>query len=84
MRSLRVLCFLQGTDGMRAFSPASQNKNAGDRSLPRTRRSRNASIYDLHEKAGGLPLLTITAPSIHPVSEQGREVCKQIRKLTSR
>ena len=45
--------------------------------------SRNASDYDLHEKAGGLPLQTITAPNIHPSSKRGREVCKQERKLTS-
>ena len=45
---------------------------------------RNASIYDLHEKAGGLPLQTVTAPNIRRLSKQGREVCKQERKLTSR
>ena len=31
----------------------------------KTRFSRNASDYDLHEMAGGLPLQTITAPNIH-------------------
>ena len=46
--------------------------------------SRNASDYDLHEMAGGLPLQTITAPNIRRLSKQGREVCKQERKLTSR
>ena len=45
--------------------------------------SRNASDYDLHERAGGLPLQTITAPNIRRLSKQGREVCKQERKLTS-
>ena len=55
----------------------------GDRSPPCTRFSRNASDYDLHEKAGGLPLQTITAPNIRRLSKQGREVCKQERKLTS-
>ena len=49
-----------------------------------TRHSRIASNYDLHEKAGGLPLQTITAPNIRRLSKQGREVCKQERKLTSR
>ena len=61
-----------------------KQKNMGDRSPPCTRFSRNASIYDLHEMAGGLPFHTITAPNIHPTSERGREVCKQIWKLTSR
>ena len=41
---------------------------------------RNASIYDLHEKAGGLPLQTITAPNIHLMSKHRREVCKQAGK----
>ena len=59
-------------------------KNAGSRNSLRTRFSRNASDYDLHEKAGGLPLQTITAPNIRRLSKQGREVCKQERKLTSR
>ena len=59
-------------------------KNMGSRSSPCTRFSRNASDYDLHEKAGGLPLQTITAPNIRRLSKQGREVCKQERKLTSR
>ena len=39
-----------------------------------------ASNYDLHEKAGGLPLLTLAAPNIHPSSERGREVCNPGRK----
>ena len=59
-------------------------KNAGSRNSLRTRFGRNASDYDLHEKAGGLPLQTITAPNIRRLSKQGREVCKQERKLTSR
>ena len=59
---------------------SAEYKNAGDRSLPRTRYSRNASIYDLHEKAGGLPLHAITAPNIHRQSKQRREVCKQAGK----
>lgn len=59
------------------------NKNPENRSSPGTRFSRNASDYDLHEKAGGLPLQTITAPNIHHLSKQRREVCKQERKLTS-
>ena len=40
-----------------------------------------ASGYDLHKKAGGLPLHAITAPNIHPMSKHwtgglqtGREV----------
>ena len=52
----------------------------GSRSSPCTRFSRDASDYDLHEKAGGMPLQTITAPNIHPTSKRGREVCKQARK----
>ena len=58
-------------------------KNPEDRSPPGTRFGRDASDYDLHEKAGGLPLQTITAPNIRRLSKQGREVCKQERKLTS-
>ena len=61
-----------------------ENKNTESRSSPCTRYSRNASDYDLHEKAGGLPLQTMTAPNIHHPSKRGREVCKQERKLTSR
>ena len=34
----------------------------------------------LHEKAGGMPLPTITAPSVHHPSMRGREVCKQAGK----
>ena len=45
-----------------------------------TRFGRNASDYDLHEMAGGLPLPIITAPNIHHTSQRGREVCKQIGK----
>ena len=41
---------------------------------------RDTSNYDLHEKAGGLPLPTITAPNVHPSSKRGREVCKQAGK----
>ena len=33
-----------------------------------TRHSRNASDYDLHEMAGGLPLLTLAAPNVHRTS----------------
>jgi len=39
-----------------------------------------ASIYDLHEKAGGLPLLALAAPNVHPTSKRGREVCNPGRK----
>ena len=42
--------------------------------------SRSTSNYDLHEKAGGLPLLNLTAPSVHPTTQRRREVCKQNRK----
>ena len=42
--------------------------------------SRNASDCDLHEKAGGMPLPTVTAPSVRPPSKRGREVCKQAGK----
>lgn len=39
--------------------------------------SRNASDCDLHEKAGGMPLPTITAPSVHlPRSASGRSANK--------
>ena len=41
---------------------------------------RNASDYDLHETAGGLPLPTITAPNIHLSSKRRREVCKPVGK----
>ena len=45
-----------------------------------TRFGRNASDYDLHETAGGLPLPIITAPNIHLSSKRRREVCKQTGK----
>ena len=45
-----------------------------------TRFGRNASDYDLHETAGGLPLPIITAPNIHLSSKRRREVCKQAGK----
>ena len=41
-------------------------------------------IMTCTKMAGGLPLQTITAPNIRRLSKQGREVCKQERKLTSR
>ncbi len=45
-----------------------------------TRHSRNASDYDLHEMAGGLPLLALAAPNIHRTSKRRREVCNPDRK----
>ena len=42
--------------------------------LPRF--GRNASDYDLHETAGGMPLQPLTAPNIHHTSKRRREVCK--------
>ena len=42
-----------------------------------TRFSRSASDYDLHETAGGLPLLSLAAPNVRNMSKHGREVCKQ-------
>jgi len=45
-----------------------------------TRFSRNASDYDLHEMAGGLPLQPLAAPNVRPSSKRGREVCNPGRK----
>ena len=45
-----------------------------------TRFSRSASNYDLHEKAGGLPLLALAAPNVHRTSKRRREVCNPGRK----
>ena len=39
-----------------------------------------ASSYDLHEKAGGLPLSALAAPNIHLSSKRRREVCNQAEK----
>ena len=39
-----------------------------------------ASNYDLHEKAGGMPLPTFAAPNVHPTSKRGREVCNPAGK----
>ena len=36
--------------------------------MPKTRFSRNASDYDLHEMAGGLPLPTLAAPNVRTMS----------------
>ena len=56
-------------------------KNMGSKSSPcHTHFSRNASDYDLHEMAGGLPLATITVPNIHLSSKRRREVYKQAVK----
>ena len=55
-------------------------KKHGEQSSPCTRFSRDASDYDLHEKAGGMPLFAITAPNIHLSSKRRREVCKQTEK----
>ena len=40
-----------------------------------------ASIYDLHQMAGGSPLRTFTAPNIHHTSKRRREVCKPVRNI---
>ncbi len=45
-----------------------------------TRFGRNASDYDLHEMAGGLPLRAFAAPNVHPMSKHGREVCNPAGK----
>ncbi len=45
-----------------------------------TRFSRVASNYDLHEKAGGLPLRTLAAPNVRLMSKHRREVCNPARK----
>ena len=75
---VKGLCFAVGI--LSGF-PANVHKKTWGAEAPHAPRfSRNASNYDLHEKAGGLPLLTVTAPNIHPTSERGREVCKQARK----
>jgi len=39
------------------------------------------TVYDLHKKAGGLPLHIITAPNIHTASKRRREVCKTDREV---
>ena len=48
--------------------------------MPNPRFSRNASDYDLHETAGGMPLLTFTASNVHHMSKHRREACKPGRK----
>ena len=58
-----------------------KNKKARGTEVPLAPRfSRNASDYDLHETAGGMPLAAITAPNIHLSSKRRREVCKQTAK----
>ena len=71
-----IRCSAEG-DLVRVF-PKQKTRGAEAPHAPRF--SRNASNYDLHEKAGGMPLPTITAPSIHHPSKRGREVCKQAGK----
>ena len=39
-----------------------------------------ASIYDLHQSAGGLSLHVCAAPNVRRLSKQGREVCNTTRK----
>ncbi len=48
--------------------------------MPMTRFGRNASDYDLHEMAGGLPLQTLAAPNVRLSSKRRREVCNTARK----
>ena len=57
-----------------------QKKEAKDRSSASARFGRVHPDDDLHEKAGGLPLCTLSAPNIHPTSKRGREVCKPTQK----
>ena len=45
-----------------------------------TRFGRNASDYDLHEMAGGLPLLHLAVPNVHRTSKRRREVYNPCRK----
>ena len=62
------------------YPRAAGKKHGGPRPPMSPRFGRDTSNYDLHEKAGGLPLPTITAPNVHPSSKRGREVCKQAGK----
>jgi len=39
-----------------------------------------ASIYDLHQSAGGLPLSALAAPNVHLMSKHRREVCNPAGK----
>ena len=48
--------------------------------MPKTRFSRNASDYDLHEMAGGLSLPTLAAPNVRTMSKHRREVCNPAGK----
>ena len=59
------------------------NKKHGEQLLPMHPPWPYASNYDLHKKAGGLPLLSFTVPNIHLSSKRKREVYKPGRKLTS-
>ena len=58
-------------------------KNMGSLRSPCTRFSRMHPIMTCTNLAGGLPLRPFTAPNVHSLSKQEREVCKPGRKLTS-
>ena len=59
----------------------SLQKNMGSRTPhAMTRFGRNASDYDLHEMAGGSPLLSLAAPNVRVMSKHEREVCNPERK----
>ena len=64
------------------FTISFSGKKTGGTEVPPAipRFGRNASDYDLHEMAGGLPLTILTAPNVHHRSKQGREVCKPMGK----
>ena len=55
-------------------------KSAENYSPRYTRHSRVAPSYDLHKRAGGLPLLALAAPNVRHTSKRRREVCNPDRK----
>jgi hypothetical protein len=57
-----------------------KKKETEDCSSVSARHGRVHPDDDLHEKAGGSPLCSLSAPNIHPSSKRGREVCKPRQK----
>ena len=58
-----------------------RNKMSHTRGCGSARFGRVHPDDDLHDKAGGSPLCTLSAPNIHPSSKRGREVCKPMQKF---
>lgn len=71
---------------LRRKAPGRLTKNNGDClatvSVVQTPLRPCASSYNLHERAGGLPLCMFTASNVHRTSWRRREACNPMKKLS--